>query len=256
MTDDAAPWYDRDAFWQLVEPFLFTKRREELAREQADQIVDLLVPDEGARILDLPCGDGRHSLLLSERGFDVTGVDRTERYLERARRRCEAEGLDVELVREDMRRFTRAEAFDVALNLFSTFGYFADRDDDERVLRNLYASLKPGGVVVMEMLGKEQIARDYQERIWYPSTSGDEFLLEEHSVIDGFRGIENTWTVVRDGERRTFNVTVRTYSGVELEDALHRAGFSQVRLYGSLDGTPYDHEAERLVAIGEKERIR
>ncbi len=252
-----ADWFENEMFWETLEQFFFSHfRSDDLAEQELQQIGRLIPLERGATVLDLGCGPGRHAVVLARRGLTVTGVDRTERYLERARRRCEAEGLDVELVREDMRRFTRAEAFDVALNLFSTFGYFADRDDDERVLRNLYASLKPGGVVVMEMLGKEQIARDYQERIWYPSTSGDEFLLEEHSVIDGFRGIENTWTVVRDGERRTFNVTVRTYSGVELEDALHRAGFSQVRLYGSLDGTPYDHEAERLVAIGEKERIR
>jgi SAM-dependent methyltransferase len=248
-------WFEDETFWETLERFFFSHfRSDELAEQELERIGRLIPLERGAAVLDLGCGPGRHVAPLARRGITVTGVDRTERYLARARERLAGEGLTAELVREDMRRFVRPEAFDVALNLFSTFGYFAERDDDDRVLRNVCTSLKPGGVIVMEMLGKEQIARDYQERIWYPSVDGDEFLLEEHAVLDGFRGIENTWTVIRDGARRTFSVTVRIYSGVELEDALHRAGFAQVRLYGSLDGTPYDHEAERLVAIAEKER--
>ena len=247
-------WYEDDVFWETMERFFFSHfRTGDMAEQEIVQIGRLVPLPRGAAILDLGCGPGRLALPLARRGFAVTGVDRTARYLERARAAAAAASLDVEFVEEDMRRFARPSAFDAVLNLFSTFGYFELPEDDDRVLQQAFASLKPGGVIVMEMLGKEQIARDYQERIWYPSTDGDEYLLEHHEVLDGFRGIVNTWTVVRDGERRVFHVTVRLYSGVELEDALHRAGFRQVRLYGSLDGTPYDHEAERLVAIAEKE---
>jgi SAM-dependent methyltransferase len=247
-------WYDDDLFWETLERFFFSHfRSADLAEQELEQIGRLVPLRPGAAILDLGCGPGRHALPLARRGFAVTGVDRTARYLERARSAAEKEELPIRFVREDMRHFVDPGAFDVVLNLFSTFGYFEQRKDDDRVLQQAFASLRPGGVIVMEMLGKEQIARDYQERIWYPSTDGREFLLEQHAVSDGFRGITNTWTVVRDGERHTFHVDVRIYSGVELEDALHRAGFRQVRLYGSLDGSPYDHEAERLVAIAEKE---
>jgi SAM-dependent methyltransferase len=247
-------WYDDDLFWETLERFFFSRfRNADMAEQELEQIGRLVSLPPGGAILDLGCGPGRHALPLARRGYAVTGVDRTARYLERAQADAAAEGLAVTFVQHDMRRFTQPEAFDAVLNLFSTFGYFETRDDDDRVLRNAFASLKPGGVIVMEMLGKEQIARDFQERTWYPSAEGDEYLLEHHEVLDGFRGITNTWTVVRDGEHRTFHVTVRIYSGVELEDALHRAGFRQVRLYGSLDGAPYDHEAERLVAVAEKE---
>jgi len=247
-------WYEDDVFWETMERFFFSHfRTGDMAEQEIVQIGRLVPLPLGAAILDLGCGPGRLSLPLARRGFAVTGVDRTVRYLERARAAATAEHLDVEFVEEDMRRFSRAGGFDAVINLFSTFGYFELREDDDRVLQQAFASLKPGGVIVMEMLGKEQIARDYQERIWYPSTDGDEYLLEHHEVLDGFRGIVNTWTVVRDGAHHVFEVTVRLYSGVELEDALRRAGFRQVRLYGSLDGIPYDHEAERLVAVAEKE---
>ena len=247
-------WYEDDVFWETMERFFFSHfRTGDMAEQEIVQIGRLVPLPRGAAILDLGCGPGRLALPLARRGFAVTGVDRTTRYLERARAAAAAEQLEVEYVEEDMRRFQRASAFDVVLNLFSTFGYFELPEDDDRVLEQAFMSLKPGGVIVMEMLGKEQVARDYQERIWYPSTEGDEYLLEHHEVLDGFRGIVNTWTVVRDGAHRIFQVTVRLYSGVELEAALHRAGFRQVRLYGNLDGAPYDHEAERLVVIAEKE---
>ena len=247
-------WYEDDLFWETLERFFFSHfRTADMAEQELEQIGRLVPLRPGAAILDLGCGPGRHALPLARRGYAVTGVDRTDRYLQHARATAAAEGLTIRFEREDMRRFTDPSAFDVVLNLFSTFGYFETREDDDRVLQNAFASLKPGGVIVMEMLGKEQIARDFQERIWYPSTDGDEVLLEHHEVLDGFRGIANTWTVMRAGERHTFHVTVRIYSGVELEESLHRAGFRQVRLYGSLDGTPYDHEADRLVAIAEKE---
>ncbi len=247
-------WYDDDLFWETLERFFFSHfRNADMAEQELEQIGRLVSLPSGGEILDLGCGPGRHALPLARRGYAVTGVDRTARYLERARADAAAEGLAVTFVQEDMRRFTRPDAFDAVLNLFSTFGYFETREDDDSVLRSAFTSLKPGGVIVMEMLGKEQIARDFQERIWYPSAGSEDLLLEHHEVLDGFRGIANTWTVIRDDVRHTFQVTVRIYSGVELEDALHRAGFRQVRLYGSLDGTPYDHDADRLVAIAEKE---
>lgn len=98
-------------------------------------------------MLDLCCGPGRHVLEFARRGFRVTGVDRTQRYLEAARATALSEGLAVELVQADMRDFSRPPTFDLALNLFSSFGYFAEAADDLQVLKNLNASLAPGARV-------------------------------------------------------------------------------------------------------------
>ena len=100
-------------------------------------------------MLDLCCGVGRHSLELVRRGFRVTGVDRTQAYLDLVAAAAKREALDLELVRQDMREFHRDESYDGVINLFTSFGYFEDPRDDQRVVDNVYASLRSGGVLVM-----------------------------------------------------------------------------------------------------------
>ena len=159
-------WFDDDTLWESLEGFLFSQFRSfEGAVREAEQILALVHPPQRAAVLDLCCGPGRHALEFARRGFQVTGVDRTTRYIEAARAAARREGLTVEFVQEDMRRFHRPAVFDLALNLFSSFGYFTDAEENLQVLRNLHASLTPGGTVLLEMAGKEPLARDFQPRM-------------------------------------------------------------------------------------------
>ena len=151
-----------------------------------------------------------------------------------------------------MRHFHRPAAFDLALNLFSSFGYFEDVAEDLQVLRQLHGSLKPGGQVLLDMVGKEPLARTFQPRTWHWHAERDEYLLEERIVRDGWRWIEHHWIWIHGAEQQTFTFGIRLYSGAELTDLLTVAGFSRVQLYGSLAGTPYDQTAQRLVAVAIK----
>jgi len=243
-------WFDDDTFWESLDWFFFSEfRKAETTSIEVDQITKLLQPASSASILDLCCGPGRHCLEFARRGFRVTGVDRTARYLELARKRSVEQGLRIEFVQEDMRRFKHSEHFDCALNLFSSFGYFEDANDDLQVLRNLRESLKCGGKLLMEMLGKEPLARNFRDRLWHHRPGTQEYLLQEVSVRSGWDWIENRWTLIRGENHRVFTFGIRVYSGAELASALRQAGFSHVDLFGSLEGTPYDHTAQRLVAV-------
>ena len=243
-------WFEDDTFWESIDWFLFSEmRKPETTSIEGDQIVKLLQLASSSSILDLCCGPGRHCLEFSRRGFRLTGVDRTARYLELARTRSTELGLDIEFVQADMRAFKRAEHFDFAFDLFSSFGYFEDPNDDLQVLRNLQESLKPGGKLLMEMLGKEILARNFRDKLWHHRPGTEEYLLQEVSVRSGWDWIENRWTLIRGEDHRVFTFGVRVYSGAELASALRQAGFSRVDLFGSLEATPYDHTAQRLVAV-------
>jgi SAM-dependent methyltransferase len=247
-------WFADDTLWESLESFLFSQLRSSaITVREAEQILTLVHLPPDAAVLDLCCGPGRHSLEFARRGFQVTGVDRTARYLATARAAATREGLTVEFVQEDMRHFHRPEAFDLALNLFSSFGYFEDMAEDLQVLQHLYASLKPGGQVLLEMVGKEPLARTFQPRTWHRHTERDEYLLEERIVREGWSWIEHHWIWIRGPEHKVFTFGIRLYSGAELMRILAAAGFSAVQLYGSLAGTPYDHTAQRLVAVATKE---
>jgi SAM-dependent methyltransferase len=145
-------WFDDDTFWESLDWFLFSEfRTAQITSIEVDRIAKLLRPAPSSSILDLCCGPGRHCIEFARRGFRVTGVDRTARYLELARTHSVECRLDIESLQADMRAFKRAEHFDFALNLFSSFGYFEDPNDDLQVLRKLQESLKPGGKLLMEM---------------------------------------------------------------------------------------------------------
>ncbi|MFO0969991.1 MAG: class I SAM-dependent methyltransferase [Gemmataceae bacterium] len=245
-------WHEDDSFWLACAPFLFRGARGDEAVRQAQQVLALLQPDPIFHLLDLACGVGRHSIELARRGCLVTGVDRTDAYLDEARRRAAEEGLEIEWIREDMRRFRRPDAFDAAVSLLSSFGYFERDTDEQETLANVHASLKPGGRLVMDLLGKEVLARTFRPRDWQEDAERKTFLLEERQVRSGWQYIDNRWLLLDGASQREFRWSIRIYSGGELEGLLRGAGFHRVTLYGDLSGAPYDNEARRLVALAVK----
>jgi SAM-dependent methyltransferase len=247
---EAKPWYEQNAFWDTVAPVLFTERRWEDAPAEVEQVVSLLKIEPGAHVLDLCCGVGRHSLELARRGFQVTGVDRTRLYLDRASKQAEAERLDIEFVQSDMRTFCRPDAFDAVVNLFTSFGYFEDPEDDRQVAMNVYRSLKPGGAFLIDMMGKEVLARIFRERDWYEENGA--IILQERRVTKNWSWMENRWLIFKDNQRAELNLSHRIYSAVELASLLTECGFTHVDAYGNLDGSAYDHLARRLVVVARK----
>lgn len=245
------PWHDNDELWAELEAALTDESVLNAAAEEARQAAALLRVEPGAHLLDLGCGPGRHTIELARLGYRVTGVDRTALYLDHARARASAAGLEVELVRESMLGFRRDLAFDGAISLLSSFGYFEDRNDDLEVLRNVHASLKPGAWAAVDVAGKEILARSFMPRHWQELTGG-RFWLQEREMVPGWEKMRNHWVFLGGGERKEFVFEHRIYSGVELADLMRQAGFTEACLYGGLDGRPYDRDASRLVAVGRK----
>ena len=244
MAQVPSDWYADEAFWAEMSVGMFHPGHLAATPAEVDGVLRILDPAPGARVLDMPCGFGRHSRALARRGFRVTGVDLSEGYLERAA--AAAGGGEVIWERADMRRFRRPGGFDVALNLYSSFGYFEDADDDHLVLANLFASLRPGGQLLMDLTGKEVLARTIQDRSFHEV--GDVIILERARILDAWSRCETRWTVLRGDEQRERAFTTRLYSAAVLSGALFRAGFRQLRVFGDLSRpAPYDHRARRLV---------
>lgn len=243
-------WHSSDDFWALFEEILFSPGRLAAAQAEVDQISALLPIGDGARILDLPCGVGRHALEFARRGHAVVAIDRTASYIERARAEAGRQSLDVTFEPGDMREVCLPDAFDFVLNLFGSFGYFADAADDRTVVEHMYASLRTGGQFMIETMGKEILARDFRARDW--SEDGDLLLLSERTIVENWSRVDTRWIVIRGTERYEHRVSVRSYSAAELASLLAACGFGDIRVYGSLAGIPYDQTAQRLVIIGRK----
>jgi SAM-dependent methyltransferase len=243
-------WFDDDSLWRDMYPILFSAKRIADATDEVDKILSLIVP-KGKRVLDLCCGPGRCSVALAKKGFKVTGVDRTKYLLDKARASAKLSKVKVEWVQADMRDFVRSESYDLLLSLYTSFGYFDDKREDMTVLKNMITSLRSGGTCVIEVGGKEWLAR-----VFHPTTSrvlpNGTMLVERHEIFDDWTRIRNEWILIRKGRVKTFRFHHTIYSGLELRERLEQAGFVDVKLYGGLDGRAYDSNAQRLIAIGRK----
>ncbi|MFE6029165.1 class I SAM-dependent methyltransferase [Streptomyces niveus] len=213
----------------------------------------------GSRVLDLCCGPGLFLVPLAARGYRVTGVDLSPAMLERAEAACRAaEGTtadggpaDVTLVREDMLTYTAPDAYDVILNVFTSFGYFEDADDNFQVLRNAWQSLAPGGRLLVDVMGKEVLAGwiGRPQAVDLPDGS---YVVQRDTVLDSWRRLRTDWTLVRGESARTASIRSFLYSAAELHDLFVAAGFADVECFGDFDGGPYDQSSRRLIVRGVK----
>jgi SAM-dependent methyltransferase len=235
-----------EEFWERIQPYMFSEEKLESAPEDVEEVLEL-VDTEPEKILDMPCGVGRHSIELAERGFDVTGVDATSAYIDSAKEALEESDAEVEFIENDMRDFSREESFDLALNLWNSFGYFRDDGDNREVLENFFSSLKPGGALVMQVLGKEVIesGKHWQEQ-------DGTYLLEEYRIAEDYTWMENRWVLIENGEITEYSPSYRIYSAEELKEILKDVGFGSVEVFGGLDGSSYDDSSEYLVVVARK----
>ncbi len=229
---------------------MFDEARWAMAETEVEQIRVLSGVEPPAKVLDLCCGVGRHSLAFARRGFTVTGVDITASYLEAARESAAAENLEIEFVHEDGCAFRRPGEFALCIDLGASFGYFSDADDDALMLRRCWENLVAGGVLVLETIGKETAARAFVES---ETVEHDGWTVSaRYHVMDDWEKLGNAWRAQKGNTVYERSFSIRLYAGTELRSLLLGAGFETVALYGDLDGRPYDQRAQMLVAVARK----
>jgi len=250
VTASKKEWFDDDSFWVDQYAYMFSDQRFAEAAASTETLVALVKP-QGHDVLDLGCGPGRFAIPLARAGFRVTGVDRTAFLLEKARLRAGVEQIQVDWVQADMRDFIRPAAFDLIISMLTSFGYFEDQGDDLTVLRNMFTNLRPGGACLIDVKGKEGVARTLQPTTADVQPDGG-IVVKRCQVVDGWSRVRTEVLVIRETSRRTFKFDVTLYSGQELRDRLESAGFRDVTLYGSLAGDGYGFNSDRLIAVGRK----
>jgi len=226
---------------------------EERTGPQCDFVVSALELQPGARVLDLCCGQGRHSVELAQRGYNVTGFDLSEYLLGLARTKAEKLGVEVEFVRGDMRELPWQSEFDAVVNLWTAFGYLESDEEDERVLRSVGAALRPGGQFLVDHHNRERTTPwlGGGRKDWW---EGDGHIVLEEDEWDVLRSrITMTRTIIApDGGRRQTGFVLRIYSHSEWLGMLARSGLEWVRAYGDFDGSEYDETSPRMIVVARK----
>ncbi len=240
-------WFDSDAY-ELV----YDQRDLSEARRLADLIERTVRPGPGGRVLDVACGRGRHSRILAARGYDVTGVDLSENALQSARRRAEREGLAVTFRQADMRALAFRAEFDGAVNLFTSFGYFDDEADHQRVIDGVARALVPGGWFVQDFLNAPYLAEHLVPRS-ERSVDGVR-IVQRRRIVDGAGGrrVEKQITLHRDGDTHAFAESVRLLEGEDFRRMYAAAGLALESTFGGYDGGPHTAGSPRLILVARK----
>jgi len=213
---------------------------------QVEAIDKILHLRKGGRILDVACGAGRHTIELAKRGYRVTGLDLSSPLLAEGRKAARQAGVKATFVQGDMRRLRYRNAFDAAISMFTSFGYFDRPDEDREVLRGIARALRPRGKFLMELFNRDSLVAGLPSQNWQARDEGTVVL--EDASFDLLRGRFETRQVIIDRKgTREFTASVRAYTLAELKEMLDAEGLFVHRVLGGLDLSPYTARSQRMV---------
>ena len=226
---------------------LYKNRNDLEAQAFMDTLIDYLQPLDDSRILDLACGKGRHSVYLSEKGYEVTGVDLSKESIAYAKR-FERSNLHFDVL--DMRQLYKADHFDYVFNLFTSFGYFQTEDEHVQALKNMGVGLRKNSTkssrIVIDFLNAHSVRKQLVESELVVC-SEVEFQIER-TIDDQF--VTKQIIVHDQGESYVFHERVRLFELTDFESMFAQAGLQLVKTFGDFSLGEYHESSDRLILIG------
>ncbi|OLF14980.1 SAM-dependent methyltransferase [Actinophytocola xanthii] len=251
MSKDAlSAWY-ADFFTELPNAFWRAAVPPALAAAEVDFIIRTGGLGAGARVLDVPCGSGRHSLELARRGCRVTGLDVSAEAVEHARQAAAAEGLHVDARLGDMADLPADIPVDAAVCMGNAFGYL-DHAGTRKFLADLAGLVVSGGALVLDYGFVAEALLPHLELEEPPMTFGG---IEAESVNE-YDAANSRWitafTFRRGDEEHRGTSVQHVYTVAEVSRLVTEAGFTRVELYGDTDGTPFRLGSSRLLLVARR----
>jgi SAM-dependent methyltransferase len=240
-------WYQN---WFADERYLELYRHRN--DEEADKLISLVEQvtgdDRSRRVLDIPCGAGRHLFKLADRGYkNLYGRDLSETFITHARLTSQRKGYDVHFAVGDMREGIEG-GLDLILNLFTSFGYFENDKDNERVVANFSSALGPGGFLVIDFFNAVQIR--------------DHLIPEETKILESGVSVRIHRQIIEnrviksirfESDGKEFIESVRLYQLEDFRRMLAAGGLTLHSYYGDYDGNTFEAErSPRLILFAQK----
>ncbi len=228
-----------DAWRRILNP--------EMTRTEVDLLERVMGVESGARLLDVPCGNGRHAIELAGRGYNMTGLDMSDEFIAEARN---ATPLPVRWVKDDMRSLPWVAEFDGAYCFGNSFNYLT-WEETRQFLAATARSLKPGARFVVDTgMAAESLlpslARTRSFRL------GDMLMLSENRYHAADSRLDIDYTFVHNGQVETRPTTSYIFTVGELCRMHADAGLALVDLFGSMNAEPYQIGSPRLILVTSK----
>jgi len=239
-------WFNSPYYHQL-----YFNRDDNEAAAFIDKLIRYLKPAPGSSMLDVACGKGRHSILLADKGFDVTGIDLSDDSINEA---LLSQSDSLHFYKHDMRLPFRINYFDYAFNFFTSFGYFKTRREHDNAIRTIAQSIKKDGTFVMDFLNVH-----YAE---------DHLVHQSEKEIDGINFIITKWydethfykkIIVEDNalqEPLIYTEKVAKFSLGDFTEMFAYQGLQIQEVFGDYDFGNYDvKRSQRMVMIAKKVKV-
>jgi len=241
-----AEWYERS----FQEDYLriYAHRDERKATQELEKLISYVPIIKGQRVLDLCCGQGRHSRWLASLGLQVVGVDLSAVLLAEAIK--QSLNMNILYMRADVREVSFTEEMDHVFNLFTSFGYFPEDEENEKVFKNASRALKPGGYFVFDYLNPGYLHRHINP---YSETEQGNLIIKQHRSINE-QFVEKKIVIQELGENsRQYEERVKLYETGQLAQMLERNGLAIGHLFGDYDASSYhEEESPRIIYICRK----
>ena len=223
---------------------------EEQTRAEADFIQKQLKLSPGAKVLDVPCGNGRLALELATRGFDLTGVDIASEFIEEAKSQSVKHDLKVHWHNSEMRHLPWSETFDGTFCFGNSFGFLEDQGNAD-FLEAVSRALKPGARFIIDSGAiAECILPTFQEHRSF-ELGGITLVIDSRYDHEEGR-LFTDYTFIRDGRSDKRPGSQRIYTYHELTQLLREAGLTVVAAYASVAEEPFKLGAHRLLIVALK----
>lgn len=234
-------WFDSPYYH-----ILYKNRDHKEAELFLDHLITFLNPAPYAKILDVACGKGRHSIYLNKKGFNVTGYDLSEESISHDK---QFENSELQFYLHDMREIFRSNYYDLVVNLFSSFGYFEKERDNVRCLISHSTALKPNGILVFDYFNCSKIV------------SSGNMTFDKH--IDGIdfhieKSISNDVVIKQiefadNNQKFHFEERVLLLRKETLQRYFELAGLEIQNIFGNYDLEPFEvDKSDRLILIAKK----
>lgn len=238
-------WYQKwfnTSYYHL----LYSQRDNSEAESFISNLIKELKPKADSHFLDLACGKGRHALYLHQQGYEVTGMDLSAESVKFAQQMAEDK---LHFICGDMRESYGSERFDFILNLFTSFGYFENEDDNRKVCAAISAALKPGGRVLIDFLNVNQVEQGLVPQ--------DEFSIDdyhfaiERKIVD--EKVLKTIKVSKGEKEETFYERVQLLREDDFKNLLAESGLHYEQSFGDYTFEPFSAQSsKRLIILASK----
>jgi SAM-dependent methyltransferase len=198
----------------------------------------------------LGCGQGRHSILLAKKGYNVTGIDYSDYLLKIAKNRAKKEKVKINFIKKDAKKLDFENEFDVILNLFTSFGYETDKNN-EKIIEKVSKALKKGGKFLIDLINVVWLLKNYKKVIIIKKNIGiaiDENFFDPKTFVN----ISKRTIFFKNGKKKEDEIRLRMYTFPEMRDLLKRHNLVIKKVFGSYDKEKFNFNSKRMIILAQR----